>query len=115
MNTAERGRFQRVVDTVAEFNREHQGTVAGGTVFLAGAGAAVAKVEVAPIAIAVGTITVLISSGVDYVNNVIGRNMPKEIAQSPLPPGFHEAETTIVSAEEIQSALTANVKESQDP
>lgn len=101
------GRIQRALNGIAEYNREHQGTVAGGTVFLAGAGAAAAKVEVAPIAMAVGAITLFVSSGVDYMNNVIGRSIPRGNTLPKLPPGFHDEKTKIMSTEEVDAIRTA--------
>ena len=109
---SERRIFQKAADTIAEYNRDHQGTVAGGTVFLAGAGAAAARIDVAPIAMAVGAFTVVVSSGVDYLNNVVSRYMFREGTKTPLPPGFHDAETTMMSIDEIQATLTASAKES---
>lgn len=100
----ERGRFQGVLDSVAQWNREHQGTVAGGTVFVAGAGAAAARVEAAPIALAIGGITLAVSSGVDYMNNVLGRHWPREEVRTQSAGSFHDSETTIMSVEEIRRA-----------
>lgn len=94
----ERGLFQRALDGVAEYTRDHGGTLASGTAFLASSGAAAARIEAAPIGIALSAIALGISSGADYMNNIIGRNWPSE-------------ETTIMTAEELQSALAASAEE----
>lgn len=113
---AERGRFRRAVDSAVEYSREHRGMSASGGLIAGGAAVEVSPVpgkEVVAIPMfIVGGIVGIASSLVEYYDRVIVSNLPRRSQQdSTLAAGFHDDETTIMSTEEIASAMTASTKE----
>jgi hypothetical protein len=98
---AERGSFQKGLDAVATGYRDHKGTVASAAVLAAGSGAAVARVEGATLVGAIGVAGLVVSSGIDYLNNVVARYMPDRhsIEQPPTPP---DSETTLLTAQDLE-------------
>lgn len=107
-------RFQRGLNAIAKGYRNHQGTaIVGSTALTSGIAIELspapspAREITASALIIVGAVTAIASSFADYYNLITDKHLWLDAQNTTpqQPSGFHEEETTIMTAEEIASAM----------